>query len=103
MKTYVKIITVTILSAFAFTAGAQNDRKHSGTPYISKEVVKFSNKNVIEGSRLTVRSIGYPENVISKGVQKLRGKAEVSKDMTNMVSADYSNRIISKEVNRIRG
>lgn len=101
MKTSIKVITITILSAFAFTAGAENDRQHSGTPHIYKEVVRVSNKNMIEEPRFIVRSVSIPAHVISKDVQKPKGVQGTAEG--NFVSKGYPEWVVSKPVNRIRG
>lgn len=101
MKKHIKIIAITILSASTFIASAQNDRKHTGAPFISKDVVRFTNKNFLETPRLTVRSIGYPNQVISKDVHKQRHELKKTDTEGNVVSTGYPEWTISKAVTRI--
>lgn len=101
MKTYIKVTTIAIFSAFAFTADAQNGRQRSSTPYMYKEVVRVSNKNVIEEPRFIVRSVSIPAHVISKDVQKPKGVQGTAEG--NFVSKGYPEWAVSKRVNRIRG
>jgi hypothetical protein len=99
MKTYIKIISISILSTFTLGASAQSQARNIFTPSISKDVVRFSNKDASMRPQLAIRSIGYPPQVISKAVQKQTRRQKSPEVQTNMVSSGYPDWIISKAVN----
>lgn len=100
MKTYIKVISISILSTLtlAINAEAQVSKSYIA-PWISKDVVRFSNKNELRTPSLVVKSIGHPAHVISKGVQKQTCRYKSSEALTNMISSGYPDWIISKAVN----
>ena len=89
----------------ALIANAQSDtdNRHSGTPFVSKGIVKFSNKNAITTPGLKVRSIDHSKAVISKEVHKFKKSINGDVERGNMISKGYTEWIPSKPITRVRG
>lgn len=108
MKTNNKILYSFLFALIALSSGAQNKSDYSqGTRnpnwIISKDVQKFSNRNLWSGPSLTIASLGTPDWVQSKGVMKgSKLKIKRTSETGNLVSRGYPQWIISKGVQRIR-
>ena len=105
MKTSIKIIYISIFSLVALIANAQSDtdNRHLGTPFVSKGIVKFSNKNAITTLGLKVRSIDHSKAVISKEVHKFKKYINGDAERGNVISKGYPEWIPSKPITRVRG
>lgn len=105
MKTYIKIITISLLSSQAFISNAQSkiDHKKMDAFWVSKDVVKVSNKVALMTAHFTIKSIGTPDAVISKEVRRERRSDKKVQTASNVISLGYPEWVISKPVRRIKG
>ena len=103
MKTRIKIVYISIFTLFAFIANAQfkTDNRNSGAPSISKDVLRISNKDLLDAPLLTIKSVDHNEAVISKKVHTLKTDDKRVSEVGNVISRGYPEWTISKPVNRI--
>jgi hypothetical protein len=102
MKNGVRFSLLCLFLVPAFFAGAQSNNSH---PWISKDVQRVANKNMLENeirnnTHIEAKSVGYPAVALSKGVHRI-GKTSVTTTKGNIVSKGYPDWTISKGVQRI--
>ncbi|MBL7857751.1 MAG: hypothetical protein JNM57_08680 [Cyclobacteriaceae bacterium] len=98
MKSYHKVLFAFALSFVMFNVSAQTPSQQQGWP-VSKDVQRYSNKNLATHKPARIKSVGTPVFVQSKGVHKINSnEAPVSGNM----QSNFPSWIISKPVNLIR-
>jgi len=96
-----------ILIFFSFISIGVNGQNGKATPewYLSKDVQRISNKAYFERlskSQLTIKSLGYPNWLISKAAARINSPNEGVQVLGNIVSLGYPYWTISKGIHQVK-
>jgi hypothetical protein len=99
MKTYLKLIFVSIFSITVTAASAQSEGKSNNTGWpVSKGVQLYSNKSLATFKPIKIKSVGTPSYVQSKGVHRSK---TADSSVGNIPMTGTPAWVISKPVNLI--
>jgi hypothetical protein len=96
-----------ILIFFSFISIGVNGQNSKARPewYLSKDVQRISNRTYFERlseSQLTIKSLGYPNWIVSKAVARIGSPNERVSASGNIVSMGYPYWTISKGIDQVR-
>jgi len=96
-----------ILIFFSFISIGVNGQSSKAIPerYLSKDVQRINNKTYFERlneSHLTIKSLGYPNWIISKGAPRIGSPNEKVAASGNIVSMGYPYWTISKGIGQVK-
>lgn len=96
MKSLVKISLSLVMVFMMFNVSGQSDpTPKNNSRVVSKDVQRYSNKNLSEPTGIQVTSVGTPDHVNSKMTRKRSSQTKTSKNIKSSGTPDW---VISKPV-----